>query len=64
MDIIEIEQSLGYLRNALKEESTQIDEAKILICKAQNIIQKWIEKNYAKDKWKHINMEYKSQSFF
>ena len=64
MNIIEIEETLGILRNSITENSTQIDEAKINICKAQNILQKWIENNYDKQHWKHIKMQHKSQSFY
>jgi flagellar biosynthesis chaperone FliJ len=64
MNIIEIEETLGILRNSITENSTQIEEAKINICKAQNILQKWVEINYEKQNWKHLNMQYKSQSFY
>jgi len=64
MNIIEIEETLGILRKEIKEDSLQLEEAKIHICKAQNILQKWIELNYDKNHWKHLNMQYKSQPFY
>jgi hypothetical protein len=64
MNIIEIEETLGILRREIKEDSLQLEEAKINICKAQNILQKWIELNYDKQHWKHLNMQHKSQSFY
>jgi hypothetical protein len=64
MSIIEIEQTLGYLRQSIdKEDTLQLEEAKISLCKAQNIIQKYIEKNYSKTQWKHINLQ-PSKSFY
>lgn len=64
MNIIEIEETLGVLRKEIKEDSLQLEEAKIFICKAQNILQKWIEINYDKQYWKHLKMEHKSQSIY
>lgn len=53
MDIIEIEECLGELRKQIKDNNEELTESKILICKAQNIIQKWIEKNRSRSEWKH-----------
>jgi hypothetical protein len=64
MSIIEIEQTLAYLRQTLdKEDTLQLEEAKISMCKAQNILQKYIEKTYNKSQWKHINIQ-PSKSFY
>jgi hypothetical protein len=53
MDIIEIEECLGELRKQIHGESEELTNARILICNAQNIIQKWIEKNKQRSEWKH-----------
>jgi hypothetical protein len=53
MDIIEIEECLGELRKQIQGESEELTNARILICNAQNIIQKWIEKNKQRSEWKH-----------
>lgn len=53
MDIIDIEECLGELRKQIKDNTEELTESKILICKAQNIIQKWIEQNKPNIEWKH-----------
>lgn len=53
MEIIEIEECLGELRKQIQGESEELTNAKISICNAQNILQKWIEKNRSKTEWKH-----------
>ena len=63
MDIIEIEECLGELRKQIKDTTDDLTEAKVLICKAQNIIQKWIEKNKTNAEWKHTRTT-SSQSLF
>lgn len=63
MDIIEIEECLGELRKQIKDTTDDLTEAKVLICKAQNIIQKWIEKNKPQSEWKHTRTS-TSQSLF
>ena len=63
MDIIEIEECLGELRKQIKDTTEDLTEAKVLICKAQNIIQKWIEKNKPNAEWKHTRTT-SSQSLF
>jgi len=54
MTHIEIEECLGELRKEIKGETNDLDEVRIAICKAQNILQKWIEHNCNRSEWKHI----------
>jgi hypothetical protein len=63
MDIIEIEECLGELRKQIKDTTEELTDAKVLICKAQNIIQKWIEQNKPRSEWKHTRTTL-SQSLF
>jgi hypothetical protein len=54
MTHIEIEECLGVLRKELKEENQEISNVKVKICETQNLLQKWIEKNYNISEWKHL----------
>jgi hypothetical protein len=54
MTHIEIEECLGVLRKELKGENEEIVNVKIKICETQNLLQKWIEKNYNISEWKHL----------
>lgn len=54
MTHIEIEECLGVLRKELKEENQEILNVKVKICETQNLLQKWIEKNYSISEWKHL----------
>lgn len=54
MTHIEIEECLGVLRQELKGENEEIVNVKIKICETQNLLQKWIERNYNISEWKHL----------
>lgn len=54
--IIDLEDDLGGIRDMLTPFS-DLKEARLFICKAQNLIQKHIEKNYPPSLWKHTNTE-------
>lgn len=54
MTHIEIEECLGVLRKELKGENEEIVNVKIKICETQNLLQKWIERNYNISEWKHL----------
>jgi len=54
MTHIEIEECLRVLRQELKEENEEILNVKIKICETQNLLQKWIEKNYRISEWRHL----------
>lgn len=52
MGIIETESQIDILRNSIPDNK-DLDEAKRLICQAQNIIQKHIERVYPANQWLH-----------
>lgn len=54
--IIEIESRINTLRQSIPSGGN-LEEAKILICKAQNIIQKHIEKTHIPSAWLHTRTE-------
>jgi signal transduction histidine kinase len=51
---IEAEECLGEIRKMISGNYPELEESKSLICKAQNLIQKWIEKNIPTSEWKHL----------
>lgn len=63
MNIIEIERNLDILRKNI-QDTAKLNEAKVLICKAQNLIQNWIENNYTIEYWQHRNTQVISKSIF
>lgn len=56
-NLIEIERALDVLRKDIPDNIKQIEESKFLICKAQNILQKYIEKIEPTQNWKHTKVE-------
>ena len=52
-NIIEIEAQVDALRHCMPNNK-DLEEAKVLLCKAQNIMQKHIEKAYAPSEWVHV----------
>lgn len=51
---IEAEECLGEIRKMISGNYPELEESKSLICQAQNLIQKWIEKNTPTSEWKHL----------
>ena len=51
-NIIEIESAIDSLRHELPN-TKDLEEASVLLCRAQNIMQKHIEKNYPVSEWVH-----------
>jgi hypothetical protein len=51
---IEVEQCLGEIRKMINGNNSELDQSRSLICQAQNILQKWIEKNIPIHEWRHI----------
>lgn len=51
---IEAEECLGEIRKMISGNYPELEESKSLICQAQNLIQKWIEKNIPTSEWKHL----------
>lgn len=56
MNLPEIDTELTILRNEIPEQEKLLD-AKRLICQAQNIIQKHIEKYFPPSEWQHTKTE-------
>lgn len=54
-NIIEIESGIDAYRKQLPDSGSLL-EAKILIVKAQNIMQKHIERNFIPSAWRHQNI--------
>ena len=50
---IEAEECLGEIRKMISGNYPELEQSKSLICQAQNLIQKWIEKNIPISEWKH-----------
>ena len=61
--IIEIESRINTLRQSIPS-GENLEEAKILICKAQNIIQKHIEKTHTPSAWLHTRTEKVTQPVY
>jgi len=62
-DIIEIENQIGTLRHAIPSNK-DLEEAKVFICKAQNIMQKHIEKAYSPSEWMHTRTTAPTKSVY
>lgn len=62
MNIIEIEQQFGYLRNQLPSNA-DFDPIRRNICDAQNTLQKYIEKTIHISYWKHVKTMAPKQTF-
>ena len=50
---IEAEECLGEIRKMISGNNPELEQSKSLICQAQNLIQKWIEKNTPITEWRH-----------
>lgn len=62
-NIIEIEAQIDTLRHCIPTNK-DLDEAKVLLCKAQNLMQKHIEKAYAPSEWMHTKTAAPTQSSY
>jgi hypothetical protein len=51
---IEAEECLGEIRKMINGNYPELDQSRSLICQAQNILQKWIEKNVPTQEWRHL----------
>jgi hypothetical protein len=54
---IEIEECLGQLRKEITGNTNDLDEVRIAICKAQNLLQRWIEHHCNRAEWKHVKTD-------
>jgi len=61
--IIEIEWQIDTLRNCIPTNK-DLDEAKVLLCRAQNLMQKHIEKAYPPSEWQHTRTIAPTQSVY
>lgn len=62
-NIIEIEAQIDTLRHCMPTNK-DLDEASVLLCRAQNLMQKHIEKAYAPSEWRHTNTVAPTQSSY
>jgi hypothetical protein len=51
---IEAEECLGEVRKMISGNFPELEQSKLLICQAQNLIQKWIERNIPINDWRHL----------
>ncbi len=62
-NVVEIEAQIDTLRHCLPD-SKDLEEAKRLLCQAQNILQKHIEKTVAPADWMHVKTVAPTQSTY
>ena len=63
LTIIQIEREIDELRNLIPDNK-DLDEARRLICQAQNIMQKHIQKAFVPAEWKHTRTVAPSHSTY